>query len=161
MPSHSLSSSCLMSMCPPSHGSLHETFFLPLILWSLFSGWFLVCVCACLHVCTWILEMEHWLLKVDIQVVQSHHTWVLGIELRSSAKGVHALNCWGSPGHGLPFHGCCRSNSGIHSFTTIILKTELSLSVLMNSPWLLILLLDQIKRGWLLEFSLGWQPAPK
>lgn len=33
-------------------------------------------------------------LDLDLQVVMRHPAWVLGMELRSSARAVYALNCW-------------------------------------------------------------------
>jgi hypothetical protein len=58
--------------------------------------WMYVCMCVCIGGCGWYAgeyrcpgKQKDW----ELQVVLSPTTWVLGIELRSTAKAVGTLNC--------------------------------------------------------------------
>lgn len=51
-----------------------------------------VCSCVCAHLCG-DQKMALYVLELELQVVMSCLTWVLGTDLRSTVRAASALKC--------------------------------------------------------------------
>lgn len=67
-------------------------------------------MCLCVKMCSWVLEKIRAVRSsgLNLQAVVSYSMWVMGTELGSSARTVHALNHWTiSPGPSLSYSYRC------------------------------------------------------